>query len=150
MTEEAQLYLRKAPKVGDTVNILFYKGSGDTDVIFRNIIETVKKGDTLQLNSDRSVGQATYLNEDERVVELVKSTNTVETNPYEGPGNVSDVTLERPVDWCRQTEDIFINQIGVGKDRELYEPVINPSAYLIKSVGVGSTAIYVDNLRPTL
>ena len=136
------------PKVGDTINILFYKGSGDTDVIFRNVIETVKKGDTLQLNSDRSVGQPTYFNEDERVVELVKSTNTVETNPYEGPGNTSDVSLERPVDWCRQTEDIFINQIGVGKDRELYEPVINPSAYLIKSVGVGSTAIYVDNLRP--
>ena len=138
----------EAPKIGDTVNILFYKGSGDTDVIFRNVIETVKKGDTLQLKSDRSVGQASYLSEDERVVELVKSTNTVETNPYEGPGNVSNVTLERPVDWCRQTEDIFINQIGVGKDRELYEPVINPSAYLIKSVGVGSTAIYVDNLRP--
>ena len=136
------------PKVGDTINILFYKGSGDTDVIFRNVIETVKKGDTLQLNSDRSVGQPTYFNEDERVVELVKSTNTVETNPYEGPGNTSDVSLERPVDWCRQTEDIFINQIGVGKNRELYEPVINPSAYLIKSVGVGSTAIYVDNLRP--
>ena len=138
----------EAPKIGDTVNILFYKGSGDTDVIFRNVIETVKKGDTLQLKSDRSVGQSSYLSEDERVVELIKSTNTVETNPYEGPGNVSDVTLERPVDWCRQTEDIFINQIGVGKDRELYEPVINPSAYLIKSVGVGSTAIYVDNLRP--
>jgi len=136
------------PKVGDTINILFYKGSGDTDVIFRNVIETVKKGDTLQLNSDRSVGQPTYFDEEERVVELVKSTNTVETNPYEGPGNTSDVNLERPVDWCRQTEDIFINQIGVGKDRELYEPVINPSAYLIKSVGVGSTAIYVDNLRP--
>ena len=135
-------------KVGDTVNILFYKGSGDTDVIFRNIIETVKKGDTLQIKSDRSIGQASYLTEDERVVELVKSTNTVDTNPYEGPGNTVDVTLERPVDWCRQTEDIFINQIGVGKDRELYEPVINPSAYLIKSVGVGSTAIYVDNLRP--
>ena len=138
----------EAPKIGDTVNILFYKGSGDTDVIFRNIIETVKKGDTLQLNSDRSVGQPSYFDEDERVVELVKSTNTVETNPYEGPGNTSDVNLERPVDWCRQTEDVFINQIGVGKDRELYEPVINPSAYLIKSVGVGSTAIYVDNLRP--
>ena len=138
----------EAPKIGDTVNILFYKGSGDTDVIFRNVIETVKKGDTLQLKSDRSVGQASYLSEDERVVEFVKSTNTVETNPYDGPGNVSDVTFERPVDWCRQTEDIFINQIGVGKDRELYEPVINPSAYIIKSVGVGSTAIYVDNLRP--
>jgi hypothetical protein len=135
-------------KIGDTVNIIFYKGSGDSDVIFRNVIETVKKGDTLQIKSDRSIGQASYLTEEERIVEFVKSTNTVETNPYDGPGNTTDVNLERPVDWCKQTEDIFINQIGVGKDRELYEPIINPSAYLIKSVGVGSTAIYVDNLRP--
>ena len=135
-------------KIGDTVNIIFYKGSGDSDVIFRNVIETVKKGDTLQIKSNRSIGQPSYLTEEERIVEFVKSTNTVDTNPYAGPGNTTDITLERPVDWCRQTEDIFINQIGVGKDRELYEPVINPSAYLIKSVGVGSTAIYVDNLRP--
>ena len=135
-------------KLGDTVNIIFYKGSGDSDVIFRNVIETVKKGDSLQIKSDRSIGQASYLTEEERIVESVKSTNTVDTNPYDGPGNTTDITLERPVDWCRQTEDVFINQIGVGKDRELYEPVINPSAYLIKSVGVGSTAIYVDNLRP--
>jgi len=135
-------------KIGDTVNIIFYKGSGDSDVIFRNIIETVKKGDTLQIKSDRSIGQASYLTEEERIVEFVKSTNTVDTNSYEGPGNTTDITLERPIDWCKQTEDVFINQIGVGKDRELYEPIINPSAYLIKSVGVGSTAIYVDNLRP--
>jgi hypothetical protein len=135
-------------KLGDTVNIIFYKGSGDSDVIFRNVIETVKKGDSLQIKSDRSIGQASYLTEEERIVEFVKSTNTVDTNPYDGPGNTTDITLERPVDWCRQTEDVFINQIGVGKDRELYEPVINPSAYLIKSVGVGSTAVYVDNLRP--
>ena len=138
----------EAPKIGDTVSILFYKGSGDNDVIFRNVIETVKKGDTVQIKSDRSIGQASYLTEDERVLEKVKSTDIIETNPYEGPGNTADVTLERPVDWCRQTEDIFINQIGVGKDRELYEPIINPSAYIIKSVGVGSTSIYVDNLRP--
>lgn len=135
-------------KIGDTVNILFYKGSGDSDVIFRNVIETVKKGDSLQIKSDKSIGQASYLTEEERIVEFVKSTNTVDTNLYDGPGNITDITFERPVDWCRQTEDVFINQIGVGKDRELYEPVINPSAYLIKSVGVGSTAIYVDNLRP--
>ena len=135
-------------KIGDAVNIIFYKGSGDSDVIFRNVIETVKKGDTLQIKSDRSIGQASYLTEEERIVEFVKSTNTVDTNSYEGPGNTTDITLERPIDWCKQTEDVFINQIGVGKDRELYEPIINPSAYLIKSVGVGSTAIYVDNLRP--
>ena len=76
------------------------------------------------------------------------STGTVETNPYHGPGKTEDVTLVRPVTWCRQTEDKIIDQIPQGKDRELYEPVINPSAYIIKSVGVGSTAIYVDTLRP--
>jgi hypothetical protein len=138
----------EAPKVGDIINILFYKGSGDSDVIFRNIIETVKKGDTLQIMHDASVGQASGLDEDERVVDQVKSTDIVGTNPYLGPGNTDDVTLERPVIWCRQTEDVFINQIPVGKSRELYEPVINPSAYITKSVGVGSTAIYVDNVRP--
>ena len=135
-------------KFGDIVNILFYKGTGDTDVIFRNIIETVKKGDTLQIKNDPSINQAFSLKEDERVVDQIKSTNIVGTNPYFGPGNTSDVTLERPVVWCRQTEDVFINQIAVGKDRELYEPVINPSAYITKSVGIGSTAIYVDNVRP--
>ena len=108
----------------------------------------MKKGDTLQIKSDRSINQPSYFTEEPRVVELVKSTDVVETNPYAGPGNTIDVNLERPVDWCRQTEDVFINQISVGKDRELYEPVINPSAYLIKSVGIGSTIVYVDNLRP--
>ena len=127
---------------------MFYKGTGDTDVIFRNVIETVKKGDTLQIKHDASIGQASSLDEDERVVDQIKSTNLVGSNSYSGPGNTDDVTLERPVIWCKQTEDVFVNQIAVGKDRELYEPVINPSAYITKSVGVGSTAIYVDNLRP--
>ena len=49
---------------------------------------------------------------------------------------------------CRQTEDKIIDNKEVGKDRELYEPGINPGAYLIKSVGIGSTTIYVDNIRP--
>ena len=33
--------------IGDIVTIIFYKGNGDSDVIFRDVIETVKKGDTL-------------------------------------------------------------------------------------------------------
>ena len=138
----------EAPKLGDIIEIVFYKGSGDTDVVFRNIIETVKKGDSLQLKNDPSRSQASSLIEDERIVDNIKSTNTISTNPYFGPGNTNDITLDRPVIWCKQTEDVFVDEIAIGKDRELYEPVINPSAYIIKSVGVGSTAIYVDNLRP--
>ena len=37
---------------GDTCKILFYKGSGDTDVTFKDVLETVKKGDTLQIGGD--------------------------------------------------------------------------------------------------
>ena len=108
----------------------------------------MKKGDSLQLKNDPSRSQDSSLIEDERIVDNVKSTSTVSTNPYFGPGNTNDITLDRPVIWCKQTEDVFVDEIAIGKDRELYEPVINPSAYIIKSVGVGSTAIYVDNLRP--
>ena len=137
----------EALKIGDKVTILFYKGNGDSDVIFRDVIETVKKGDSLQLKHNAG-DQPASLEEDVRSVFTVLSTGNVETNPYYGPGNTNDVTLERPVTWCRQTEDKIIDEVPTGKDRELYEPVINPSAYIIKSVGVGSTAIYVDSLRP--
>ena len=141
------LTFTEALKVGDKVTIIFYKGNGDSDVIFRDVIETVKKGDTLQLKHMAGV-QSQSLDEDERSVLNVLSTGNVATNPYAGPGNTNDVTLARPVTWCRQTEDKIIEGIPTGKDRELYEPVINPTSYIIKNVGVGSTAVYVDTLRP--
>jgi hypothetical protein len=56
--------------------------------------------------------------------------------------------LFRPVVWCRQTEDKIIDEKRVAKDRELYEPLIYPFAYITKSVGIGSTMIYVDRVRP--
>ena len=83
-----------------------------------------------------------------RGVTTVSSTDTVQTVPYIGPGNTQDEELLRPVVWTRQTEDKIINEEEVGKDRELYEANINPCAYLIKSVGIGSTVFYVDNVRP--
>jgi len=134
--------------VGNNINILFYKGTGDSDVVLRRVINTVKKGDTLQIVHEKSMGQQKYLTEETRDVQDILSTDLVETNTYDGPGITNDVTLERPVVWCRQTEDKFINQIAVGKDRELYEPTINPISYIIKPVGIGSTTIYVDSLRP--
>ena len=134
--------------VGNNINILFYKGTGDSDVVLKNVVETVKKGDTLQIVHDKSIDQQKYLTEETRDVQDILSTDLVETNAYDGPGVTNDVTLERPVVWCRQTEDKFINQTAVGKDRELYEPTINPFSYIIKPVGIGSTTIYVDSLRP--
>ena len=138
----------EAPKAGDTSKIIFYKGSGDIDVIARNILETVKEGDDLTIGYDPSIGQPATFQEDERTVTSITSTNTVDTLPYFGPGNTNDSNLLRPVVWCRQTEDKIINEQIIGKNRILYEPLIYPMAYLIQSVGIGSTIIYVDNIRP--
>ena len=136
----------EAPKVGDTIEIIFYKGTGGQDVVDRKVIETVKQGDDLTVG--RLQTQDTWLQEVARVPISVDSTDVVSTPPYYGPGNSNNSELERPVNWCRQTEDKIINEKGVGKDRELYEPVINPYSPIIKSVGIGSTVIYVENARP--
>jgi len=138
----------EALKVGDTVKISFYKGSGDWDVVKTEILETVKVGDTLTIGYDPAVGQESHQQEEYRTVTNVPTTNLVNTDYYYGPGNSADTDLLRPVDWCRQTEDVIIDGQIIGKDRELYEPFIIPFAYIIKSVGIGSTTIYVDNVRP--
>jgi len=138
----------EAPKVGDSLKLVFYRGTGSVDVIDREILETVKIGDTLQIGYDPYINQPSYYQEDERLVTDITSSNVVDTNPYYGPGNVDDSNLLRPVTWCLQTEDKFVNSKVVTKDRLLYEPLINPSSYIIKPVGIGSTVLYVDNVRP--
>ena len=136
------------PKAGDTCKIIFYKGSGGIDVKSRDIIETVKIGDDLQISYDSSKGQESWLQEDKRSVLRVDSTDIVTTNPYFGPGNTEDETLVRPVSWSKQTEDRIINDLQIGKDRDLYEPRIFPAANVLKTVGIGSTTIYVESVRP--
>ena len=136
------------PKIDDTCKIIFYRGSGSIDVAERDILETVKIGDELTITYDSALGQTSILQENPRTVTSIESTDFVLTSPYFGPGNTDDSTLERPVSWCRQTEDKIINEKEVGKDRMLYEASIYPSAYLIQPVGIGSTVLYVDNLRP--
>ncbi len=138
----------EAPKVGDTCKVIFYKGSGAIDVKPRSVIETVKKGDDLTINFDASIGQTPNVQEEERIVTRIDSTDIVSTNPYFGPGNTEDETLIRPVKLCRQTEDKIINDVEIGKDREFYEPNIHPATVILKSVGIGSTSFFVDNIRP--
>ena len=144
----SKITFTEAPKQGDSSKILFYKGSGVLDVIERNILETVKYGDDLTLGYDASIGQSNILQETSRTVTSVNATDNVSTNPYFGPGNTEDETLYRTVTWTKQTKDKIIDGRYIGKDRTLYEPSINPFAYLIKPVGIGSTIIYVDNIRP--
>jgi len=138
----------EAPKEGDTSNIIFYRGTGDIDVVEREVLSTVKSGDNLTIEYSASLNQSPILLEEERLIIDIPSVNIVSTNSYYGPGNVDDPDLLRPVKWCRQVEDVFINSKIVGKSRDLYESSISPSAYLIKSVGMGDTEVFVDNIRP--
>ena len=140
--------LSEAPHIGDSIRIMFYRGRAGIDVVEREVLETVKRGDVLTIGYDPSLGQQSYLQEESRTVTLVDRIDAVDTNNYFGPGNVADSNLLRPVKWCKQTEDKIIDEQIISKDRELYEPIIKPMAYITKSVGIGSTSIYVDNLRP--
>ena len=138
----------EAPKDGDTVKVIFYKGSGAVDVVFKDILETVKVGDKLTLNYEGGFGQGPGLQQDPRVVTGINTTDSVQTNPYGGAGLTDDETLKRPVKWCRQTRDMIIDGVFVGKDRNLYEPHIHPTTHIIQSVGIGSTQVYVDSIKP--
>ena len=130
------------PKAGDTSKILFYQGTSSVDVLDVDILETIKKGDEVRLNDDNIAFE-----EDERVVLRINSTDSIDTNVYPGPGISVDENYTRPLIWCRQTEDKFIDGSVVGKDRILYEPLIYPATKLIQSVGVGSTIIFVESVK---
>ena len=140
----SQVLMSEAPDEGDSVKVIFYRGSSAVDTQDVDITETVKIGDSLDIDS--SVDK---LDEDPRTVQDVLTTNVVNTNAYNGVGLSDDEDLERPVKWCRQRDDIYLDGRRVSKARPLYEPSIFPAAYIIKSVGVGSTDIYVDNVRPS-
>ena len=76
------------------------------------------------------------------------SSDTVSTNPYNGLGITTDISLLRPAIWKKQTTDMIINTRQVGKDRVELEADIYPASYLIQPVGGATTNLYVDSVRP--
>ena len=130
------------PKSESVSKIIFYKGNTDIDVEFVDILETVKVGDDLTLHSDNE-----NLTETERLVTQIKSSDTALTSLYNSVGISVDTTLLRPVTLCRQTEDKIINGQRVGKDREIYEALIQPTTNIIQNVGVSSAEIFVESVK---
>jgi len=144
----ATITFDEPPKAEDTLKILFYRGTGGADVVDRDVIQTVKVGDTLTLGYHDTLDQKDWLQENDRSVVEITSSNSVDTNAYNGPGVFEDTREKRPVKWTKQTEDLFIEGKIVSKSRELYDGRIFPTTNLIQSVGIGSTVVYVSNLRP--
>ena len=136
------------PDAGDTSKVLFYKGNANSDVVFVDVFDSVKSGDTLDININSSIGQQPDLDQNPRVVYSLLTSDSVETNNYGGPGIRSDQSILRPVTWCRQTSDLFINGSAISKDRINYEPQIYPASVLLQSVSISTETIYVNNVRP--
>ena len=103
---------------GDTCKILFYKGSGDVDITFRDVLPTLKDGDDLSIRGDNDL-VSDSVDQGARLITEVLSTDTVETNPYSGRGIDSNPDHARTVTWCKQTVDKVINGKIISKAREL-------------------------------
>ena len=117
----------------DKLRIYYYRGS-DHDVVDVDILETVKTGDRLTINKYPDIGLDDVFQQEPRTVTGITTSDTVTTNTYIDAGITTVRTLQRPVTWKKQIQDVVVNNIGIGKDRVELEPNIRPTAYLIKSV----------------
>jgi hypothetical protein len=133
----------EAPNSGDKCVIVFYYGTTEVDTRLVDILETIKIGDLVTLNS-----QDFSLQQNSRTVTDIRSTDIIETNSYSSPGVSGDINLLRSVKWCKQLVDKVVDGVVIGKSRVPYEPEIYPKTQIIKSVGIGSTeSIFVESLK---
>jgi len=130
------------PNEDDNCEILFYRGTSGIDVVDVDIIETLKVGDSLDINGDDR-----NFDELSRLVENINSPTSVITNLYSSVGVSSNLEFFRPVNWCKQRNDLIIDDTNITKDRIEYLPNINPVAKLIKTIGIGDTNIFVDSVK---
>ena len=143
----SQITFSEAPKPEDKVRIYFYRGSNN-DVIDVDVLETVKPGDKLTINSYPEFGLIDGYQELSRTITGITTADTVTTNTYIDAGITTDRTLLRPVTWKKQVSDLIIGNFDVTKDRVELEAGIRPTSFIINSVGAASTEIFVDTAVP--
>jgi len=141
----SQVEFYEAPREGSNAKVLFYKGS-DSDIRNVDIESTVKVGDTLTL-TDKLRSVLDEYTQTSRVVTEVSFVDSVYTNPYFGPGITSDSSITRTVEWCKQREDFYLDEVLISKSREELNSNIYPITNLIRPIGVGSTSFFVQNTK---
>ncbi len=136
----------EAPKVGDSVKMLFFKGS-DADIREVHTIPTVKVGDSLKIKDDLQQRRNVYT-ESSRVVTFLQNIDSVYSTQYNGSGITTDTSVKRVVEWCKQKNDIILDERVISKSRPELLANVYPTTTIIRPVGVGSTSIFVQNTRP--
>jgi hypothetical protein len=131
------------PKREDNVSIFFYRGSRDIDSVLINVLETIKDGDTVQVSKNNRIQET--VTQDPRKVASIFSSNIIETNLYIDQG--IDEENPKPLSWSKQKADLTIGGVDIYKSRDTIEPLVFPSAKVIKSVGKDDIQLFVDNIR---
>jgi len=134
----------RAPLPQDEVEIYFYKGVDGTDsTLSDDVIPTIETGDVVQVISNNIYPNT--ITQDERTVYNLTFSDKFETNRYTGLG--VDETNYKPLSWTKQKTDKKINGQYVYKSRDVLEPLIFPTARIIKDVSTTDTEIFVDNIE---
>ena len=137
-----RIQFTEPPSSGSTSTILFYRGSS-SDVEGVTPIQTIKEGDILQ--SRQNITSTITTEQLERVVKKIVQSNTLDTFVYAGYGITNTA---RPLSWTKQTADRIINGSLISKSRTTLKSNITPNTFLINSVGITDTAIYVNDAFP--
>ncbi len=133
-----------APLESDEVEIYFFKGvRGSDSKVVSNIAPSIETGDILQVLSNNSIPNT--ITQNERVTYNIVSSDTVETDRYSGPG--VDGTNFKPVSWTKQKISRKVNGEFVNKSRNILEPLIFPTAKIIKDVSTTDNQIFVDSIE---
>ena len=133
---------------GDSCKLLFYQGSGDIDVIRKDVACNIEIGDSLTIHRTKYYcPNPAAVTQDPRLVRDILSVDIVETLPYQGLGISGDPSCLRVVEWCKQTEDIFLDGQIESKSRCELEARVYPTARAIHKIGSATTAIYLDSVK---
>jgi hypothetical protein len=131
------------PSAESEIAIFFYRGTRDSDSVFVNVPETIKKGDTVQVLSNNEI--RTTISQDPRVVYEVAAADKLETNLYFSAG--IDDANPKPLTWIKQKVDRVISGEVVYKVRDQLESQIFPTSRIIKDVKPEDTDLFVDNIE---
>ena len=129
------------PNVTDNIAIFFYRGTVGVDSRLVNIRQSLKVGDKLQIRKDNTLTSKPTQNP--RTGVNLFTSDIIETDIYSQQG--IDEQVYKPMSWTRQKVDKVINGQIVYKNRDLYEPLVYPSARIIADVSTTDTNIFVDN-----
>ena len=118
----------QSPLKEDKVDIFFYRGTRDVDSFEKDIPETVKPGDDVQINKNDQISGT--IGQDSRTITRILASDTTETGIYLGDG--IDSVNYKPVDWSKQKRDMLIDENPVYKTRDSLEGHVFPTAKVIK------------------